>query len=47
MAQAYCMRCRREVDMKHAKHFTVKNRPLATQGTCSDCGSRVFRVGKA
>jgi RNase P subunit RPR2 len=45
--QAYCVRCHTKKEMKDAKAVTMKNGKPATQGTCSSCGTKVFRVGKA
>ena len=47
MATAYCMKCRNTVEMKAPKQVTLKNRRLAVRGTCSCCGTQVFRIGKA
>ncbi|MFA5308282.1 MAG: DUF5679 domain-containing protein [Dehalococcoidales bacterium] len=44
--QAYCMKCRKKVEMKNAKAVTLKNKRPATQGTCPSCGTKVFRIGK-
>jgi DNA-directed RNA polymerase subunit RPC12/RpoP len=46
MAQAYCMKCRKKVDIKNAQSITLKNKRPATQGSCPDCGTKVFRIGK-
>jgi len=47
MTQAYCMKCRSKKEMKGAKGVTMKNGKPATQGTCPDCGTKMFRIGKA
>ncbi len=47
LMQAYCVKCRAKVDVKNAKNITMKNGRPATQGTCSKCGTKVFRIGKA
>ena len=44
---AYCVKCRRKVDVKNAKAITMKNGKPATQGICSACGTKVFRIGKS
>jgi DNA-directed RNA polymerase subunit RPC12/RpoP len=46
MATAYCMKCRKKVEIKSPKQITLKNGRLATQGVCSACGTKVFRIGK-
>ena len=47
MATAYCMKCRKKVDIKDARSVTLKNGRPATQGVCPRCGTKVFRIGKA
>ena len=44
--QAYCMKCRKKVEMKSPKAVTLKNKRPATQGSCPTCGTKVFRIGK-
>ncbi|MDG6221396.1 MAG: DUF5679 domain-containing protein [Candidatus Thermoplasmatota archaeon] len=45
MVQAYCVKCRKKVDMKDAKKITMKNGKPATQGKCPKCATKVFRIG--
>lgn len=47
MAQAYCVKCRKKVEIKNPKAIVMKNKRPATQGTCPGCGTKVFRIGKA
>ena len=47
MTQAYCMKCRKKVDIKSPLKVTLKNNRPATSGTCPKCGTKVFRIGKA
>jgi len=47
MATAYCMKCRKKVEIRNPKQITLKNNRPATQGVCSVCGTKVFRIGKA
>ena len=44
--QAYCMKCRAKREMRNAKAITMKNGRPATQGVCSKCGTKMFRIGK-
>ena len=44
--QAYCMKCRAKKEMKDPKAITMKNGKPAIQGTCSSCGTKMFRIGK-
>jgi len=47
MATAYCMKCRRKVEIRNPSQVVLKNRRPATRGTCPSCGTKVFRIGKA
>jgi len=44
--QAYCMKCRKKVEVKNPQQVTLKNQRPAIQGTCPNCGTKVFRIGK-
>ena len=44
--QAYCMKCRKKVEIKGPKNVTLKNKRPAVQGTCPTCNTKVFRIGK-
>lgn len=43
---AYCMKCRKKVEMVSPKQITMKNGRPALTGTCSYCGTKLFRIGK-
>lgn len=45
--KAYCVKCRKMVEMKDAKAIVMKNKRPATQGKCPSCSTKVFRIGKA
>jgi len=47
MATAYCMKCRKKVEMRNPTRVTLKNGRPATQGVCPACSTKVFRIGKA
>jgi RNase P subunit RPR2 len=47
MTQAYCMKCRKKVEIRNPLRVTLKNKRPATRGTCPSCGTKVFRIGKA
>ncbi|MFQ5940210.1 MAG: DUF5679 domain-containing protein [Nitrososphaerales archaeon] len=47
MTTAYCVKCRKKVDMKNPKAVTLKNGRPATSGVCPNCGTKVFKIGKA
>lgn len=44
--QAYCMKCRKKVDIKDPRSITLKNRRPATQGVYPKCGTEMPRIGK-
>ena len=44
--KAYCMKCRASREMKNPKKVTMKNGKPATRGVCSNCGTKMFRIGK-
>jgi len=46
MVTAYCMKCRKKVEIKNPRQITLKNGRPAVQGICSICGIKVFRIGK-
>jgi len=47
VATAYCVKCRKKVEMRNPKQVTLKNNRVAVQGVCPVCGTKVFRIGKA
>ncbi len=44
--QAYCLKCRVKREMKNVRSVTMKNGRPATQGVCSVCGTKMYRIGK-
>ena len=44
--QAYCMKCRAKKEMKDTRSIVMKNGRPATQGLCTTCGTKMFRIGK-
>jgi hypothetical protein len=46
MVDAYCVKCKAKRDVKNPKQVTLKNGRPAVQGTCSKCGTKVFKIGK-
>jgi RNase P subunit RPR2 len=45
--EAYCFKCRAKRQIKKPQQVTLKNGRAAVQGTCSQCGTTVYRIGKA
>ncbi|MCP8306987.1 MAG: hypothetical protein H3Z49_07820 [archaeon] len=46
MVQAFCVKCKTKREIKNPKQVTLKNNRPAVKGTCSVCGTTVFRIGK-
>jgi len=45
MSKAYCVKCRKKVDIKNEQSVKLKNGKPAKKGICSSCGTKVFRIG--
>jgi len=45
MVQAYCVKCRKKVEIKNPEKVTLKSGRPAIKGTCPICGTKVFRIG--
>jgi len=45
--QAYCMKCRKKVEIKNPQSIIMKNKRPATRGVCPNCGTKVYRIGKS
>jgi RNase P subunit RPR2 len=45
--EGYCVKCRSKRAMKNPKEITMKNKKPATTGTCSSCGTKMFKIGKS
>ena len=41
----YCLKCKAKREMKGEKQITMKNGRPATTGTCSVCGTKMFKIG--
>lgn len=44
--EGYCVKCKQKRMMNDEKKITMKNGKPATQGICSTCGTKMFRIGK-
>ena len=42
--KAYCVKCRKKVEIENPKQVTLKNKRKAFKGTCPNCGTKVFRI---
>ncbi len=45
--EVYCVKCRSKKEMSNPQEVTLKNGKPATSGTCPDCGTKMFKIGKA
>jgi Domain of unknown function (DUF5679) len=45
VTQAYCGKCKKKREMKEEKQITMKNGRNAISGTCSVCGTKMFKIG--
>lgn len=46
MVDGYCMKCKGTKTMKNAKPTKMANGRDAVKGTCPDCGTGMFKIGK-
>jgi len=46
MSQAYCVKCRKMVEIQNPKTVLLKNLSLAITGTCPSSGTKVYRFVK-
>jgi DNA-directed RNA polymerase subunit RPC12/RpoP len=42
--EAYCMKCKKKVEIKDAKNVTTKNGRNMISGLCPDCGTKVSKI---
>lgn len=45
--EGYCVKCKSKKQIKDAQDITMKNGRPATQGTCPECGTKIYRIGKS
>jgi hypothetical protein len=45
--KAFCLKCRREIEIKYPQSVETRNGRPAIGGLCSCCGTRVFKIGKS
>ncbi|MBC5799554.1 MAG: hypothetical protein GIX03_13505 [Candidatus Eremiobacteraeota bacterium] len=43
--QAYCVKCKTKREMSDHKQIEMKNGRPATEGKCSVCGTKMFKIG--
>jgi RNase P subunit RPR2 len=45
MVEAYCVKCKTKREMSNPNQITMKNGKPAVQGSCPNCGTKLFRIG--
>ena len=45
--EGYCLKDKKKVEMKDPQPITMKNGKPATIGTCPNCGTKIYKIGKA
>ncbi len=43
----YCLKDKKNVEIKDPQNITMKNGKPAITGTCPNCGTKIFKIGKA
>jgi len=43
--EGYCVKCKAKKEIVDPQSITMKNGRPATQGTCPDCGTKIFKIG--
>ncbi len=41
---AYCVKCKAKSEMKNSQRVTMKNGRPAMKGTCSKCGTGMYKI---
>jgi RNase P subunit RPR2 len=41
---AYCVKCKAKSEMKNPQRVTMKNGRPAMKGTCSKCGTGMYKI---
>lgn len=44
---AFCMKCKREIEIKEPRQVKMRNGRPATEGLCPLCGKKVFKIEKS
>lgn len=43
----YCLKDKKKVEIKDPVQITMKNGKPAVTGTCPECGTKIYKIGKA
>lgn len=44
MAEGYCVKCKEKREMMEPEEVEMKNKRKALKGTCSVCGTKIFKI---
>ncbi|GHT35115.1 hypothetical protein AGMMS49592_5280 [Endomicrobiia bacterium] len=44
MAEARCMKCKKQVEVKDLQNVVMKNGMKAISGVCPNCSTKVFKI---
>jgi len=45
MVEAYCVKCKKKIQVTNPQKVKLKNGKPATKGSCPRCSTKVFRIG--
>ena len=43
----YCLKDKMKVEIQNPQQITMKNGKPAVTGTCPNCGTKIYKIGKA
>ena len=43
----YCLKDKKQVEITDPQEITMKNGKPAITGTCPECGTKIFKIGKS
>ena len=43
----YCLKDKKNVEIKDPQNITMKNGKPAITGICPNCGTKIFKIGKS
>jgi hypothetical protein len=43
----YCLKDKKNVEIQNPQNITMKNGKPAITGTCPNCGTKIFKIGKS
>jgi len=44
MAEARCMKCKKQIEVKNPENVVMKNGMKALSGICPHCSTKVFKI---